>query len=240
MLNNTIDTVLFDLDGTLVFHEPDSFDVISAFCSEIGQPLSVEAEREGRRTRHEYFVDPIIRDQLSGFSDDQFWRHFNLHLLEALGIEGDLERLSEAITARLTNLELTYQCPESGCVTLVELRRRGYRLGLITNRSKVDRFYELLDQVELRPYFDLVLASGEVGVHKPEPGIFYAALERLDAEAKRSIYVGDNYWADVVGARRAGIAPVLFDPYHIFPEADCLLLERIDDLLPWLPGRKNQ
>lgn len=231
---SSIRTVLFDFDGTLVFHEPDSFDVLRAFCVDIGQPLDDEAERQGRRTRHQYFVDPVIRDQLAGLSSEEFWQHFNRHLLEAICAEGDLDRLAEEVTDRLSGLELTYRCPGDGCDTLTELRARGYGLGLITNRHNVGRFHELLDQMDLWPYFDLVLASGEIGIQKPDPRIFAAALDRLGAQAKESLYVGDNYWADVVGARRAGLTPVLLDAHHLFPEADCLVLERIDGLLQWL------
>jgi putative hydrolase of the HAD superfamily len=230
-----VETIFFDLDGTLVFHEPDSFDVISEFCADIGQPLDPEAERRGRRMRHQYFVDPVIREELDGLSGDGFWQHFNGYLLEALSIEGDMERLVRELGERFGNLDLVYDFPHVGCRTLEVLRNRGYGLGLITNRQNVERFCQIMDRMELRRYFDVALASGEVGITKPEPGIFYAALERAGASAEHSIYVGDNYWADVVGARRAGVTPVLFDPYHLFPEADCLILERLDDLLPWLP-----
>lgn len=228
-------TVLFDFDGTLVFHQPDSFDVISAFCAEIGQSLEAENERRGRRMRHEYFVDPVIRDQINGLSGDQFWEHFNLFLLQGLGIEGDLPQLVRELGARFSQVELTYHCPVAGCRTLDSLRDRGYGLGLITNRENVARFYDLLHEMQLGSFFSVTLASGELGVSKPNPGIFYAAMERLGATAEESLYVGDNYWADVVGARRAGITPVLLDPHGLFPEADCTILERIDDLLPWLP-----
>jgi putative hydrolase of the HAD superfamily len=233
--DNSIHTVLFDFDGTLVFHKPDSFDVIIDFCADIGQPLSPEAEWQGRRTRHEYFIDPTIRDQLASFKPGEFWPHFNRHLLEAIQIEGDLDRLAEEVTSRFHGLELTYDCPQAGCDTLVELRARGYHLGLITNREHVDRFHELLDQMELGSKFDLVLASGEVGRPKPDPLIFSVALDRLGACAQESLYVGDNYWADVIGAQRAGVTPVLLDPQRLFPEADCLILDHIDDLLKWLP-----
>ena len=81
------------------------------------------------------------------------------------------------------------------------------------------------------------LASGEVGVAKPDPGLLLAALEQIGSEAEHTVYVGDNYWADVVASRRAGITPVLLDPFRLFPEADCLLLDQIDDILQWLPGR---
>lgn len=227
-------TILFDFDGTLVFHRPDSFDVITAFCAEIGQPLTPEAERRGRRLRHEYFVDPVIRDEIGGLSGDEFWAHFNRFLLEGLGIEGDLGRFVQELGGRFDRVELTYHCPQAGCRTLSGLRTRGYRLGLITNRENVPRFYELLEEMQLGSYFALTLASGEVGVSKPNPGIFYAAMERLGATASESLYIGDNYWADVVGARRAGITPVLFDPHRLFPEADCTVLDHIDDLLTWL------
>lgn len=228
-------TVLFDFDGTLVFHQPDSFDIISGFCAEIGQPLAPEEERRGRRMRHEYFVDPVIRDQIDGLSPDEFWEHFNRFLLEGLGIEGDLGQLAGELGARFDGVELTYHCPDAGCRTLNDLHARGYCLGLITNRENVPRFYELLAEMALGSYFALTLASGEVGISKPHPGIFYTAMDRLGAKAKEAVYVGDNYWADVIGARRAGITPVLLDPHGLFPEADCPVVERIDQLLTWLP-----
>jgi FMN phosphatase YigB (HAD superfamily) len=234
-VNDSVRTVFFDFDGTLVFHKPDSFEMISAFCAEIGQPLSAEAEWRGRRTRHEYFVDPVIRAKLNNFGPGEFWQHFNRHLLEAVCIEGNLDDLAEEVSNRIADVDLTYYCPEEGGRTLTELRNRGYGLGLITNRENVDHFYGLLDQLELRPFFDVTLASGEVGIHKPEPGVFCAALERAEATAAESVYVGDNYWADVVGARRAGLTPVLLDPQRLFPEADCLVLDELDDLLAWLP-----
>ena len=228
-------TVLFDFDGTLVFHLPDSFDIISDFCAEIGQPLDPENERHGRRMRHEYFVDPVIRDQIDGLSPDEFWDHFNRFLLEGLGIRGDLAQLAGELGTRFDRVELSYHCPNAGGRTLSGLRSRGYRLGLVTNRVNVPRFYELLEEMELDSYFSLTLASGEVGISKPNPGIFYAAMDRLETEAAEAVYVGDNYWADVVGAQRAGITPVLLDPHGLFPEADCPVVERIDQLLAWLP-----
>jgi putative hydrolase of the HAD superfamily len=234
-IGETIRTILFDFDGTLVFHRPDSVDVIRAACAEIDYALDEEAERRMRRTRHEYFIDPVVRAELAGLSSAEFWHHFNRHLLEVCGLEGDLDAMAGRVGERFGQTTFHYHCPHAGCRTLAALRARGYDLGLITNRGNVDRFYELLDEMGLRPYFDVTLASGEVGVSKPEPEIFDAALKRLGAEAGASLYVGDNYWADVVGAERAGMAPALLDPHRLFPEAQCLVLDRIDDLLAWLP-----
>lgn len=234
-MDESIRTIFFDFDGTLCFHEPDSFDVVSAFCTEIGQPLDAERQRLGRRVRHQYFADAIIRKRLDSMTPDEFWFDFNRYLLDAMGIEGDLDQIARTVQDRFVDLDLTYHCPSDACHTLEELRARGYGLGIITNREDVDRFYELLDRVELRNCFDTTLASGEVGISKPEPGVFHAALDRIGARADESVYIGDNYWADVVGARRAGVMPILYDPHNLFPDADCLTVQRIDTLLEWLP-----
>jgi FMN phosphatase YigB (HAD superfamily) len=234
-VNESIHTVFFDFDGTLVFHRPDTFDVISAFCAEIGQPLDGDAERQGRRAAHKLFVDPVAREQFAGLSGDEFWRHFNQRLLEASGIQGNLDVLASRVTSRIDAVEHAYECPQCGCDTLAELRLRGYQLGLITNREHVARFYGLLDELKLRSHFDTIVVSGEVGLRKPEPGIFYAALERVGTTPDRALYVGDNYWADVIGAQCAGVTPALLDPHRLFPEANCLILDRIDGLLTCLP-----
>ena len=65
---------------------------------------------------------------------------------------------------------------------------------------------------------------------KPEPHIFVHACERLNVIPTEAVYVGDNYYADVVGARRAGLQPVLYDPRGIFPEPGCATIKSFDEL----------
>jgi putative hydrolase of the HAD superfamily len=74
------------------------------------------------------------------------------------------------------------------------------------------------------------MAGGEVDSYKPEPGIFEHALQRGNVTAQETIYIGDNYFADVVGARRAGLRPVLYDPQGVFPGADCTTIKSFDEL----------
>jgi putative hydrolase of the HAD superfamily len=69
-----------------------------------------------------------------------------------------------------------------------------------------------------------------VNTFKPEPEIFGHALRRLNLTAQEALYVGDNYYADVVGARRAGLRPVLYDPRGIFPEPGCETIKSFDEL----------
>ena len=67
--------------------------------------------------------------------------------------------------------------------------------------------------------------------YKPEPGLFEHALNRARLAPHEAIYVGDNYFADVIGSRRAGLRPVLYDPDMVFPEADCTTIRSFNELI---------
>jgi putative hydrolase of the HAD superfamily len=69
-----------------------------------------------------------------------------------------------------------------------------------------------LERVGLAGYFEAILDSHEEGVEKPDPAIFRRAMERTGAAPSGSLYVGDMYHIDVVGAREAGMEAVLLDP----------------------------
>jgi putative hydrolase of the HAD superfamily len=66
----------------------------------------------------------------------------------------------------------------------------------------------------------VVLDSFVVGVEKPDPAIFHRALEVLGVPPERAIHVGDTGWADVAGARAAGVRPVHLDPHRFCPNPD--------------------
>jgi len=82
----------------------------------------------------------------------------------------------------------------------------------------------------LRNHFAFTLAGGEVKSFKPERGIFEEALRRAGTSAPETMYVGDNYFADVVGSLRAGLRPVLYDPNRLFPDAECAVIQSFDQL----------
>lgn len=65
---------------------------------------------------------------------------------------------------------------------------------------------------------------------KPDKLIFDHALKLAGTSASETMYIGDNYFADVVGSRRAGLIPVLYDPGSLFPDADCAAIKSFAEL----------
>ena len=111
---------------------------------------------------------------------------------------------------------------------LQTLKEQGYRLAVISNRR--NPFDEQLASLGLNTYFEYSLAAGTINTWKPDPKIFQHALFEMGVEPESALYVGDNYFADVIGAQSAGIKAVLIDPINLFPEANCLVIERLTEL----------
>jgi putative hydrolase of the HAD superfamily len=93
---------------------------------------------------------------------------------------------------------------------LGRLAAAGLRLGAVSNSE--GRAEASLIAAGLRPWFEVVIDSARVGVEKPDPRIFRLALDQMGIGPAETVYVGDIYAVDVVGARAAGITPLLLDP----------------------------
>lgn len=87
--------------------------------------------------------------------------------------------------------------------TLVRLERMGLELAVISNWDH--RLPALLDDLNLASHFRAIVFSGEVGVEKPHPDIFAAALAELGMSAEEVLHVGDSRIDDLEGAEAAGL-----------------------------------
>jgi putative hydrolase of the HAD superfamily len=230
-----IKAVLFDLDGTLRHSVPEGGEVSAAYIAELGHVFTAEDHARAMRWEYRYWASSAdLRDDLIAHSadTDNFWIEYSRKRMIALGLAPELAaELAPQVSAHMGEMYKPASIvPEDVRRMLPALREAGYTLAVISNRDRP--FRDTLDSHDLSEYFPYALAGGEVNVYKPEPGIFDHALKHLGLAAAEAVYVGDNYYADIVGARRAGLVPVLYDPNHIFPDSDCLTIYSFDDLLP--------
>ncbi|MCM1285503.1 MAG: HAD-IA family hydrolase [Acetobacter sp.] len=92
-------------------------------------------------------------------------------------------------------------------VLLKELKQKGYTTGVITNGPSILQNHKM-DTSGLRQYCDIVVVSGDVGVHKPDPALFIYTAEKLGLKAEECVYVGDHPINDIKGALDAGMKAI--------------------------------
>jgi putative hydrolase of the HAD superfamily len=96
---------------------------------------------------------------------------------------------------------------------LAELKRAGFLLGLVTNTPLPHSVVvEEFKRLSLYEYFDTVVCSSEIVFRKPDAAMFEVALRELQVAPDEAIFVGDNYHADVVGAKNVGMTTVWLNP----------------------------
>ena len=98
-----------------------------------------------------------------------------------------------------------------GAVDLLEALRGHARVGIVTN-NLLEEQQDKLQCCALAPFVDVLIASEDVGVSKPDPAIFHIALDRIGATADEAVMVGDSWANDIAGAARAGVRAVWFNP----------------------------
>ena len=95
--------------------------------------------------------------------------------------------------------------------TLQHLREADFKLAIVSNwDTPLD---PLTERLGIAHYFDIIVASHDARVRsaKPDPHIFNYTLEAVGVSAEETIHVGDTYEADIIGAKNAGIRPILID-----------------------------
>lgn len=228
----TIRAVLLDAGHTILEGRPSWFDIWEEALAAFDVTLDREALQRAYARASDLFRN-LSPDQLTSEVERQFLREMASHLQ----VPGREEELAERMHRVLSHVRPEYTAYPEVPEVLEELRERGYRMGVVSN-WELD-LPEVLARAGLRHFFDVVVASAAVGAAKPDPRIFWVALEALDAAPPEAVHVGDSYEADVQGARAAGISPVLLDRDHVYRTSDVPLIRDLRELLPLLERMGN-
>ena len=135
-------------------------------------------------------------------------KQFDLAVLEAIGYRELPDDVFRRVEAAFEQRAAWHVFPDV-LPALDALGTAGFRLAVISNW--LWGAPELLHDLELAAKFEALVISARVGYNKPHRAIFGHALSVMEVAASDAIHVGDNYAADVVGARTVGIQPVLID-----------------------------
>jgi putative hydrolase of the HAD superfamily len=230
-----IRAVFLDFYDTIVTFDPPREELQVRACQEFGVKVDPSAIPYGYWVADDFMSRENARLSLQRRSRKElqdFWANYEATLLRNAGIDVSGE-LALKIVTRLRALDRKLALFDDVVPALTNLKRRGVLVGLISNLNHdLDSYCESLG---LTRHVDFAVTSFEAGAEKPHPPIFLAALERAAAGAHEAIHVGDQYQSDVVGARTAGINPILLDRHGFWRHvADCPRVATLAELPDYL------
>jgi putative hydrolase of the HAD superfamily len=228
--------VLFDLDETLIPEDEPLHLAYLAVVREMPGAIDVAGLRAGLRARWQRDAPcPDYRARVQVSASDGLIASFAGDDPALAAIRDYLPRFrAEAFGDGLlglwqrTRIETQTSYPHAAEV-LARLRRH-VRLALVTNGAS-DLQRRKLALAGLEEYFDVVVASCDLGVGKPEPGIFEAALDALGVRATEAVMVGNDRERDIDGAAAAGIRSLWIQHVGSKGTADLNDLSRLPALL---------
>lgn len=241
-MSRPLKAVLFDFGNTLIAFGPAQqaaqSEAMTGALTRAGRVVDPDALDT---LRHEQVIRPYTRD---GIENDFF--EVCREIVELTGPDPDGALTRKIMEARQQAFIGSVQV-EPEVLKLLKQLSGTYQLALLSNYPCTFSITESLRHLSLLEYFDHVVVSSDVGFAKPHPATFDALLEGVDADAGECVYVGDNWLADVQGAKRAGMRAVWLRehiPYETFspeegdaePDAE---IERLTDLADLLARWKS-
>jgi putative hydrolase of the HAD superfamily len=201
--------VLFDLDDTLFDHHRSA----RAALTEVHRRHAATADFETFERHHTRYLEEMHVEVLAGrIGLDDARRERFRKVFAALGV-ALTDRHVAAVASAYRAGYLEARRAMEGAAELLAALRPHARIGIVSN-NLADEQRDKLEFCGLAAYVDVLMVSEEAGISKPDPRIFEMALERLTSTPQDAVMVGDSWAADIVGAGRAGIRAVWFNPFR--------------------------
>ena len=227
--------VFFDLDGTLRLPFPSPTDAFIQFARSQQIHIDDVSTRRVKIWAHQYWSqDMLLGQEMARLGEDTFWINYSRRLLETVQATEDLQERACLVREYFgSGYTPEVQLAPGASELLAGLKAAGYILGIISNRSQP--FTHVLTELGIADWFDLTLAAGEIGCWKPNPAIFDHARSRFGKlTAAECLYVGDNYFADGIGAQNAGMMPIIYDPDALYGEEAFSCVAELSEIMAFL------
>lgn len=196
-----VNCVLFDLYGTTIDIEidEDSPALWRGLAAALGDSRrTVDAADVRQRFQH------LLEEEATRRSEGCLMEPVFRRLLDSLGAGGDVGRIGKLFRElSLKEIRLRpYVEPLFG-----RLRRSGVKLGIVSNTEAVLSLFEL-DRYPIFKTVHTIVLSSDVGIRKPDPRIFRLALDRIGCAPETTVFVGNDWDADILGAKGAGLRAI--------------------------------
>ena len=206
-----VDTVLFDMGGTLedIWYSDEVDKYILGRITEI---LDMPVESITNKNGKEFYE--VIQSRYKEYRDFREETCIEVHpamvwkdwILKDFSIPANkiFDNYEELACFWETEV-INRKCRDGAEEMLGELKKRGIRLGIISNTGSFTQVYKSLDGYGLREYFEKIGLSCSYGIRKPHGFLFRDLLNQMECQESKTLYVGDTLTRDVAGAKNAGL-----------------------------------
>ena len=199
--------VLFDLDDTLFDHRRSA----RAALQQVHRVHAAGFEFGAFERHHTTFLEEMHLEVLAGrIGLDDARRERFRKVFAALGVRLGAAEIDAVASAYRSGYMTARRALDGAAELLASLKPRAH-IAIVTN-NLLEEQQDKLAWCGLTPFVDLLIASEDVGVSKPDPGIFAIALERAGVSSAEAVMVGDSWANDVAGAQAAGVDAIWFNP----------------------------
>jgi putative hydrolase of the HAD superfamily len=214
--------VLLDVGG--IFHLPDHDLIVGAFAR-----ASVTVSADVLDRAHYAGAAQFTVDYEGELDWKGRWHSYLEAYITAAGVDDSDPSIREEVHVHLDSEfasgELWSRIVPGSVDALRTLVATGVRVGVVSNADgSVAQRLAAQEVLQVGPGLgvevECVIDSGAVGVSKPDPRIFQLAMDAIGVAAADTWYVGDMPGIDVVGARAAGLRPIVMDPFGFQEGAD--------------------
>lgn len=220
--------IFFDLGGTLVYRIVTQERVLRLLCEEHQVTLPARPDWTGAvATWRAYHASHYLACRNAEDECDLLRQEARLVLDHLTG--GAPPEMIERFVPSLQRASRWWGIYDDAMPVLNYLKTAGVKTGVISNWEA--SLPEFLRDMGLSHAFNLTVSSVEERIEKPSPRLFEIAMQRLGVSPSECLYVGDDYRADVVGARAAGMSPILLDRNDRYLVTDCLKISRLDKVI---------
>lgn len=211
MINN-LKAVLFDVDDTLFDRNRAQREILHLIVQEFSDIFRGIDEKTIANAFFE--SDRLATQEFNeGGSTDVVRIGRSKRFLRILGLS---EEFADKITTMYIKSYSTVGAQVKDAKFVIENLIGKFQLGVVSNGFP-DVQHQKLKTLGIEHLFDCIVLSGEAGLLKPDPGIFWKANASLAREPEECLYVGDSYNVDVLGAKKAGMRACWFNPHNLHP-----------------------
>lgn len=208
MTQNPIEAILFDMGGTLRHTTPLSPAEKRDRIRQIGELIGYDAPVEVLETRlaeRALAYKQWSHETLIELNEPELWTRWMMPDMPAERVSDFAVQMNELYRESM-GLKTFY--PESEAV-VIELFRRGYRLGIVSNTTSTVEVPAELAKHKLGGYFETVVLSAAAGMRKPAPALLHAATSEMEIDPVKCAYIGDRIDRDVAASRSGGFGKTI-------------------------------